>query len=101
MGEWRRKNISGRIINWDIKNTLVEENISQKFRLKSIDEEWNYFVQKIEQIDVMSKKHKKVCTTITYIGKKGTNRRMLLFSNVKKKLIDLRNRGTGKQLHNS
>ena len=46
---------------------MVEENISQEFRLKNIDETKNYFREEIKQKDLVSKKHKKVCTTLTYI----------------------------------
>ena len=46
---------------------MVEENISQEFRLKNIDETRNYFLDKIKQNELMSKKHKKVCTTQSYI----------------------------------
>ena len=42
---------------------MVEENISQDFRLKNIDEAKNYFVKKIEQNKLVSKKRKMVCTT--------------------------------------
>ena len=45
---------------------MPKENISQEFRLKNIDETRNYFVEEIEQIDLMSNKHKKVCTTLSY-----------------------------------
>ena len=41
--------------------------ISQEFRLKNIDETRNYLTEKINQKDLMSKKHKKVCTTLYYI----------------------------------
>ena len=44
---------------------MVEQNISQELRLKNIDEAGNYFLKEIEQNELMSKKHKKVC--ITYI----------------------------------
>ena len=44
---------------------MVEENITQEFRLKNIDETRNYFFEEIEQNELMSKKHKKVCTTYT------------------------------------
>ena len=37
-----------------------EENISQEFRLKNIDKTRNYFVEEIEENEMMSKKHKKV-----------------------------------------
>ena len=41
--------------------------ISQEFRLKNIDETRNYLTEEINQKDLMSKKHKKVCTTLNYI----------------------------------
>ena len=37
---------------------MVEENISQEFRLKNIDETRNYFLKKIEKNELMSRKHK-------------------------------------------
>ena len=43
------------------------ENISQEFRLKNIDETRNYLTEEINQNELMSKKHKKVCTTLNYI----------------------------------
>ena len=46
---------------------MVEENISQEFRLKNIDETRNYFLEEIKQNELMSRKHKKVCTTLNYI----------------------------------
>ena len=46
---------------------MVEENISQKLRLKNIDETRNYFLEGIKQDKLMSRKHKKVCTTLNYI----------------------------------
>ena len=46
---------------------MVEENINQEFRLKNIDETRNYFLEEIEQNELMSRKHKKVCTTLNYI----------------------------------
>ena len=45
---------------------MVEEKISQEFRLKKIIEQRNYFLAEIEQSELMSKKHKKVCTTLNY-----------------------------------
>ena len=45
---------------------MVEENISQKFRLKDIDEARNYFLEEIQQNELISKKHKKICTTLNY-----------------------------------
>ena len=46
---------------------MVEENISQEFRLKNIDETRNYFLEEIEQNELMSKKQRKVCSTLNYI----------------------------------
>ena len=41
---------------------MTEENISQEFRLKNIDETRIYYLEEIKRNDCMSKKHKKVCT---------------------------------------
>ena len=46
---------------------MVEENISQKFGLKIINETIKCFLKEIEQNDLMSIKHKKVRTTLNYI----------------------------------
>ena len=46
---------------------MVEENISQEFRFKNIDETRNYFLEEIKQNELMSRKHKKVRTTLNYI----------------------------------
>ena len=46
---------------------MSEENISQEFRLKNIDETRNYLIEEINRNELMSKKHKKVCTTLNYI----------------------------------
>ena len=46
---------------------MVEENISQESRLKNIDETRNYFLEEIKQNELMSRKHKMVCTTLNYI----------------------------------
>ena len=46
---------------------MTEENISQEFRVKNIDETKNYFLEEIMQNKLMSKKHKKVFTTLNYI----------------------------------
>ena len=46
---------------------MAEENISQEFRLKNIDETRNYFIEEINRNGLMSKKHKKVCITLNYI----------------------------------
>ena len=39
---------------------MSEENISQEFRLKNIDETRNYFFKERNQNELMSKKHKNV-----------------------------------------
>ena len=46
---------------------MVEENISREFRLKNIDETRNYFLEEKDKNELMSRKHKKVCTTLNYI----------------------------------
>ena len=46
---------------------MVEENISQEFRFENIDETSNCFLEEIKKNELMSKKHKKVCTTLNYI----------------------------------
>ena len=46
---------------------MVEENISQEFRLNNRDETRNYFFEEIKQNVLISKKHKKVCTNVDYI----------------------------------
>ena len=46
---------------------MSEENINQEFRLKNIDETRNYFLEKIKQNELMSKKHKKVFTSLNHI----------------------------------
>ena len=46
---------------------IAEENTSQEFRLKNIGEERNYLIEKINRNELMSKKHKNVCTIINYI----------------------------------
>ena len=46
---------------------MAEENISQEFRLKNIDETRNYLIEEINRKELMSKKHEKFCTTLNYI----------------------------------
>ena len=46
---------------------MAEENISQEFRLKNIDESRNYLIEEINRYKLMSKRHAKVCTTLNYI----------------------------------
>ena len=38
---------------------MVEENISQEFRLKNITETKNFFLEEIEQVELRSRKQKK------------------------------------------
>ena len=45
----------------------TKENLSQQFRLKNVEETRNYFVEEIEQNELMSNKHKRVFTTLNYI----------------------------------
>ena len=40
---------------------MVEQNISQEFKLKNIEEIKNYFIKEINQNELMSKKQKN-CT---------------------------------------
>ena len=40
---------------------MTEENISQEFRWKNIDETKNSSIEKINQNEFMSRKHKNVC----------------------------------------
>ena len=46
---------------------MVEETISEEFRLKNIDETRDYFIEEINQNKFTSKKHKNVCMILNYI----------------------------------
>ena len=46
---------------------MGEENISQEFRLKDIHETRSYLIEEINGNELMSKKHKKICTTLNHI----------------------------------
>ena len=46
---------------------MKEENISQQFRLKNIEEIKIYFIREIDQSELITKKHKKLCKTLNYI----------------------------------
>ena len=46
---------------------MIEENINHKSRLKNIDETRNYLIDKIKENELISKKHKNICTTLKYI----------------------------------
>ena len=45
---------------------MSEENISQELKLKNMDETRNYLIEEINQNELMSKKHKKVCRVLNY-----------------------------------
>ena len=45
---------------------MAEENISQEFKLKKLNETINYSIEKIKQNELMSKNRKKVCATLNY-----------------------------------
>ena len=47
---------------------MSEKKINQEFRPQIIEEIRNYLVIEINQNDLMSKKHKKVCRVLNYIG---------------------------------
>ena len=42
---------------------MVEENISEEFKLKNINETRNYFIEAGNQKEVISKKHKRPWVT--------------------------------------
>ena len=46
---------------------MSEEGISQGFRLKYIDETRNYWIEEINQNELISKKHKKVYSFELYL----------------------------------
>ena len=50
-----------------LKINVAEENISQEFRMKDIEEIRNYFFEEINQNELVSKKQKKVCMNLNYI----------------------------------
>ena len=41
--------------------------MSLEFRLKNVNETRNYFLEEMEQNELMSRKHKKICKTLNYI----------------------------------
>ena len=45
----------------------VKESLSREFKLKTVDETRNYLLEEIEQNELMSRKHKKMCTNLNYI----------------------------------
>ena len=46
---------------------MSEENINHEFRLKNIDETRNYFVEEINQNELLSKNYKIVSRVLNYI----------------------------------
>ena len=46
---------------------ISEENITQEFRLKNVDETRNYFIEEINQNELMRKKHQKLCRVLNCI----------------------------------
>ena len=46
---------------------MAEKCISHKFIRNSIEETRNYFIKEMDQNELMSNKHKIVCTTLSYI----------------------------------
>ena len=46
---------------------MAEKNIRQEFRLKNINKTRNSLIKELNRNKLMSKKHKKVCTTLNYI----------------------------------
>ena len=46
---------------------MAEESISQEIGLKNMDETRNYLIEEKNWNELMSKKHKKICTTLNYI----------------------------------
>ena len=45
---------------------MEEENITQEFRLKKIEETRNYFIEDMNWNELMSKNHEKVCATLNH-----------------------------------
>ena len=46
---------------------MNEENTSQEFRLKNIDETKKYFIEEIKHNESISNKHKKVGKNLNYV----------------------------------
>ena len=46
---------------------MFEENRSQEFGFKNIDETRHYFLEEIDQNEFMGRNLKKICTTLIYI----------------------------------
>ena len=52
---------------YDCFENRDEETMIQEFRLKNMDETRNYFLEEIEQNELMSRKYRMVCKTLNYI----------------------------------
>ena len=46
---------------------MKEKNISREFRLKNTEETRNNFLEEIEENELMSRKHEKICTALKCI----------------------------------
>ena len=46
---------------------MFEENVSQEFRLKNIDELRNYLIKEISQNQILNEKHKELYRVLKYI----------------------------------
>ena len=46
---------------------MPEESVSEEFRLRNLDVTRIYLIEDINRKKLISKKHKKVCTTLNYI----------------------------------
>ena len=53
--------------NWIYNYFKEKYGWKKELILKNIDETINYFIEKINQFDLISKKHKKVCTAFNYV----------------------------------
>ena len=46
---------------------MTEGNISQEFLLTNIDEAKNYFIEEVNQNELMNKKNKRLCMAFNHI----------------------------------
>ena len=51
---------------WNSTKNMGEENVSQEFRSKEIDEIRNYFIEEVNKIELIGKKHEKVWKILNY-----------------------------------
>ena len=47
---------------------MVDQDISQELTSRNVDEIRNYFLEDLQQNELISGKHKKVCATLNYNG---------------------------------